>query len=424
MARGDEQQAGAPPGWFPSPDPEHAGRFARYWDGSRWTEHLVEIDATTSSGPPRQPSPSVRPPAPSPPEAAAPDRQQDEDGQPRRRRWTRIPLVVLVLGVLVLGAALLVETIPADGPVGYSLTDETSRNRIVNLPSVRASVGTVSHSSSLTPRTDQALTRIGGVRWNRSETLTIEFVPFYPEEQGTTIAIDVRGNGTNAFAQDRFVRIDVVARDDVFEITVRQPILRGTDVVQQVVHEESVRRGNEAALAARFAARQAAEREALEQRAECEASETMLLASAAAPILELERQIEEIFERLGIFSQESISLDRWLRNLRTLVNELRADNRAASDALDLLTGPLADVAVLSGLIEAHERHTEAWETYRERLEAASRIPGRELRFDDEFIEIATSRDLVTTRRLAAEMEVTRIFVAETRRTCEARHPLP
>jgi hypothetical protein len=399
-------------GWYPSPDPEHAGRFVRYWDGARWTEHLVEI-GSGDGGDERQDRPrSAAPTTPAPRSGIV------------HRRWARLPIIVLVLGGLLLGSAFLVETIPADGPVGYSLIDETSTNRLVNPPTVRASVGSVSQDTRMWPRADDALSRIGSVRWNRSESLTLEIVPFYPGEPGLEIVVDVGGNGTNAFAQDRFVRIDVVARDASFDVTVRRPVLRGFTVTQEVLHTESIRRGNEATLNARFLARQAAEREVLRLRTECETAEALRLAEAAVPILTLEPLLEEVYERLGIFDQRSISLDDWLRKLRSLVTELRAHGSVASDALGGLGGPLADTAELPALIAAHERHADAWETYRERLDAASRIRGSDLRFDAEYAVIFETRFELETATEAAEASLRRAFAAEIVRVCEALHPMP
>jgi hypothetical protein len=287
---------------------------------------------------------------------------------------------------------------------------------------VRASVGSVSQDTRMWPRADDALSRIGAVRWNRSDPLTLEIVPFYPEEPGLEIVVDVGGNGTNAFAQDRFVRIDVVARDASFDVTVRRPVLRGFTVTQEVLHTESIRRGNEATLNARFLARQAAEREVLRLRAECETAEALRLAEAAVPILTLQALLEEVYERLGIFDQSSISLDAWLRKLRTLVTELRAHGSAASDALGGLGDPLAAVVELPALIEAHERHADAWETYRERLDAAERVG--ELRFDAEFEVIWQTRFELETATEAAEASLRRAFAAEIVRVCEALHPMP
>jgi hypothetical protein len=414
---------GAPAGWFPSPDPQHAGRFARYWDGARWTEHLVEIDAGDGgAGEPDGPLPPATALAPPRAEAgAAPPATASGIAQ---RRWARLPLTILVLSVSLLGSAFLIETIPADGPVGYSLIDETSANRLVNPPSVRASVGAVSQDATMRPRADDVLRQIGEVRWNRTDLLEVEIIPFYPGEQGLEVVIDVGGNGTNAFAQNRFVRIDVVARDASFDVTVRRPVRRGFQVRQEVLLMESIRRGNEASLNARFLARQAAEREILRLRAECETSEALRLAEAASAILSLDPLLQEVYERLGIFTQDSIALDDWLRKLRLLVAELRAHSSAASEALDGLSGPLADLMELSALIEVHERHVDAWETYRERLNEASRIRGRDLRFDAEQSVIFETRFELETATDAAQSGLSRAFAAETVRVCETLHPIP
>jgi hypothetical protein len=409
-------------GWYPSPDPEHAGRFVRYWDGARWTEHLVEI-GSSDGGDERQDRPrSAAPTTPAPATAAIDAAPPAPRSGIVHRRWARLPIIVLVLGGLLLGSAFLVETIPADGPVGYSLIDETSTNRLVNPPSVRASVGSVSEDARMLPRADDALRRIGSVRWNRSELLTVEIVPFYPGEPGLEIVVDVGGNGTNTFAQDRFVRIDVIARDASFEVTVRRPILRGFTVTQEVLRTESIRRGNEAMLNARFLAQQAAEREVLRLRTECETAEALRLADASVPILTLEAHLEEVYERLGIFDQRSITLDDWLRKLRSLVAELRVHSTAASTSLNGLGGPLAAVVELPALIEAHQRHVDAWETYRQRLDAAERVG--ELRFDAEFEVIWQTRFELETATEAAEASLRRAFATEIVRVCEALHPMP
>lgn len=52
----------SPAGWYPEPDPNHVGPPGRlrYWDGTRWTEHVHDPEAQPPppAGPPAHPDPS------------------------------------------------------------------------------------------------------------------------------------------------------------------------------------------------------------------------------------------------------------------------------------------------------------------------------------------------------------------------------
>ena len=104
----------APPGWYPDPDPSSAGAPGRlrYWDGTRWTEHLSGPpvpEPAASPGYPQdygqQPSGYYAPAAYHDPYRAGmydvPNRDATPDGVPLAGWWWRV-LAVFLDGLILL----------------------------------------------------------------------------------------------------------------------------------------------------------------------------------------------------------------------------------------------------------------------------------------------------------------------------------
>ncbi len=91
------------PGWKQDP----IGRFAgRYWDGSDWTEHVVDSDRTRSLDPMSAETQPIRPASAQEVTAGlAPVNQSPAGPPPRRREWPLWTRVALAVAVVVVAAA-------------------------------------------------------------------------------------------------------------------------------------------------------------------------------------------------------------------------------------------------------------------------------------------------------------------------------
>ena len=64
-----EQPTSVPPGWYPDP---HGVAELRWWDGSDWTDHLHNTDASAENAEPTAAEPAFAEPAPAEPAPVEP----------------------------------------------------------------------------------------------------------------------------------------------------------------------------------------------------------------------------------------------------------------------------------------------------------------------------------------------------------------
>jgi hypothetical protein len=419
-----------PAGWYPSPEPELRGRFARYWDGERWTDHRIAIDDSPAT-PGRQASPTE--PAP-----AAPSAPYDAGAPPTApvvRRLTWLPKLAIAIAVAVLVPLFVVERLDATGPFGYSLQNETTANNpLVELPSVRVTIGAVTRDFPLT-QTRGGFSRVGGLTWSLDVPVTVDFVPAFDEEDGHRFVVDLRRGGANGLSDGWTLRVDVVATDSTFEVAISQPVTRGFVRSREVTQRVTLPRSNERMLIAareaererEAAARRAADearREAQRARSECQRDESAPRRAAVAPITGLQTLLQGSLDRRRIYSGESITFDEYRRRINNLTSDMRTHLNDAERAL--ANAPLPSTGEFERHVRDYAALRQAWVDFERALRAPRTVP--QLTFQElypvESGAIERLQDAVRTSSRATSEAAIRVITSEVRGICESRHPLP
>ena len=194
-----------PAGWYPSPDPDRRDRFARYWDGERWTSREIPIETS--------------------PDAAASKTEPPRGGA--ARRLARLAKLAIVVTVAALASLFVIYLLDTQGPMGY--TFEQRASGVATLAQApQLSVGSGSERTTITPFTTPGpgLSRIPDARWTLNEPLVLEWTSGAQGEVPQTFLIDLRDGGANVFARDRFVRVEITINDTDTHLRVWQPTLR------------------------------------------------------------------------------------------------------------------------------------------------------------------------------------------------------
>jgi hypothetical protein len=419
-----------PAGWYPTPEPELRGRFARYWDGERWTDHRIAIDDAPAA-PDHRPSPST--PAPAPPSAHG-DADLPRTG-PVVRRLTWLPKLAIAVAVAVLVPLFVIEGLDATGPFGYSLQNETTANNpLVELPSVRVTIGAVTRDFPLT-QTGGGFSRVGGLTWSLDVPVTVEFVPAFDVEEGHTFVVDLRGGGANGLSDGWVLRVDVVATDSTFEVGINQPVTSGFVRSREVTQRVTLPRSNERMLSAAreaereraAAARRAADearREAQRARSECERDESAPRRTAVAPITGLQTLLQGSLDRRRIYSGESMTFDEYRRRINNLTSDMRTHLNDAERAL--ATAPQPSTGEFERHVRDYAALRQAWIDFERALRSPRTGPQQTFQelYPVESGAIERLQDAVSTSSRAASEAAIRVITSEVRGICESRHPLP
>ena len=423
----DQQQ---PAGWYPSPEPELSGRFARYWDGARWTNHQVELhDALTS--------PVVEPttePAAFPPEPSGDAGEPTLSGPPAPRRFIWLARLAIAVIFALLMSLFVVERVDASGPLGYSLANETTNvNPLANRPRLRLTSGEVTREFPIA-QTAGRLSQVGGISWSLDEPLIVEFIPAFEAEESHRVVVDLRRDGASALNAGWFVRVDVVATNGSFEIEISQPVASGLFRSRQVSHRISLPRSNERMLIAALEAEQEREaerrrvadearREVQRAKAECEREESATRRAAVAPITGLQGLLQESLNRRGIYGTGTITFDDYRRRINNLTSDMQAHLNTAERAL---SEPQPATGEFERVIRDYSALRQAWVDFERALRSPR--PGRQRTFKDlypiESDAIERLEERVRDAALAASSASSRVITSEVRGLCESRHPLP
>ncbi len=430
-----------PAGWYRSPDPSRSDRFARYWDGSAWTDHEVELGTDLADGesagaatandsePEHMPSRPHDRPSRSP--SASPGAEQQ-----RAVRLTWLPKAIIAATVALIAGALLVEQLEATGPVGYSLADETTRvNPLVNAPEIQVSRGDQTGQLRMSPRAAGALTRFRDVEWSLNEPLRIELIPAYPGEAGHVVELDLREGGANALNQGWHVRVDVVVTDQTFEVEVSQPTTSGIFRSRQPVHRVTLPRSDERVLFARLTAERElaeAERAALAEesrrirgeRAECIREETAARRDAVAPVLDLGTLYQGSLDRRRIYGTSSLTFPEYRRRITNLANDMRGHVRDAERVLG--EQPQPSGGSFASTVANYDALREAWQAFEVALRTERSGAGRTFQdlYPRESGAIDRGEEALVEALARANTASSSVIRLESTALCESRHPLP
>lgn len=408
-----------PAGWYPTPDPALRDRFARYWDGTAWTDHQIEIAHAVE-----QPAREIAPTAPAPASAPRqPDSRPTAERPPRRLAW--IPKVVIASAVVFMIAVFGFESADANGPIAYSLRNEsTVVNPLVFAPELRVSTESQSQKIRMAARAQGDLSRISGISWSLDEPVTIEMIPAYPGEVGHTFIVDLRRAGANALNANWFLRIDVVATDRFFEVEINQPVTQGFVRSRSVTQRITLPRSNERMLRAALDAERERASEVRQARATCNREESAARFDAIAPILQLQTLYETSLDRRKIYGSEPISFEEFRRRINSLASDMQAHLRDAEGVA--VSEPKPATGEFERLIREYSILRSAWVDF----ERALRTPrtGPERSFDElyptEYGAVDRAQlefqDLATLASAAA----TRVISLEVMGLCESRYPEP
>lgn len=422
-----------PAGWYPSPDPDRRSRFARYWDGERWTSHEIAIDSSPDAPVRRAEPTEPAPGATGGKDATTREAEASRGGMARRLAWLPKLAIVVTLGVLT--SLFVIDLLDADGPIGYSLqNDSTSINPLVNEPQLRVTTGQQTKDARVA-QTRGGLARIVGATWSLDETVTIEFVPAFPSEDGHTFVIDLRKDGANALSQNWFLRVDIVATNSTFEIEVSQPVSSGFVRRREVTQRVTLPRSNERMLAAALeaqrereaAARRAADearREVQRARSECVREESAARRTAVAPIIDLQSLFQGALDRRRIYTGESMTFDEYRRRINNLVSDMQGHLRDAERTLG--SEPQPSTGEFARVVQDYSSLRQAWVDFERALRSPRPSPGRTFHelYPVESGAVELWQDRVRSSALAASGAASRVIGDETRGLCETRHPLP
>lgn len=406
-----------PAGWYRTPDPALRDRFARYWDGTAWTDHQIEID------PPAKPTADKKAPlaALTPPK---PDSQPTAIRSAGRFTW--LPKLIIVLAVALVLSVLAFESLDASGPIGYSLNNETTpANALINPPELRVSRGGQFQKLSMSARQDRLLTRFTDVTWSLEQPLTIELIPAYPGEAGHTFVIDLRQGGANSLNQNWYLRIDVVATDRAFEIEVNQPVASGFQRSREVVQRTTIPRSNERRIVEAIEAEAQERAESIAARQACVREERESRSELIQLTVDLPQRYQSAVNFREIYGTGTVTFDKYRRDMRNLASDMQVHLREAELALD----QLPDEIPRQELDEALATYTElrdAWLTFERALRTVRSGPGTT--FQDLYpseagaiarLELAVPRTATRARTTAG-----RAIQDSVAAICEERHPMP
>lgn len=407
-----------PAGWYPSPDPARRASHARYWDGTRWTDHevLVEdvLEGALGGGPGDAPGDTV----------AAQDATATGPGG-GRQLLARLAVALLVVAVALPPLGTWLERAGARGPVVVGLEDATSWNRLINPPDIVVRSGPGTHRRQLTVRADGAFVVVPNVEWTLDERLLLDLVPLYPSEEQGRVVLDLRENGARRLGQGWPVRVLVVATDTTFEIEISQPVVRGIQRSREVVHRSSVPRSNEGRLAAAVEAEERARADAIALRQACERELREEWTERTAPTGQLQLRYVLALEEREIYGTGTITFDEYRRRIRNVASDMQEHLREAERGLEGLPAslPLAD---LDDNVMVYAALREAWLDFERALRTVRTGPG------------ATFQSLYPTEagaieRFERELDVTSGHLGNTivqaiadaaSSACAALHPLP
>lgn len=423
-----------PAGWYPSPDPERRGRFARYWDGERWTAHEIPIE-TGSDAPVRGTEPTEHTPGADGDSADASASEVDASRGDVARRLAWLPKLAIVVTLGVVASLFVIDLLDADGPIGYSLqNDSTAINPLVNSPQLRVTTGQQTQDVRMA-QTRGGLARIVGATWSLDEPVTIEFIPAFPNEEGHTFVVDLRKDGASALNQNWFLRVDIVATNSTFEIEISQPVSSGFVRRREVTHRVTLPRSNERRLVAELeaqgereaAARRAADearREVQRARSECVREESAARRTAVAPIIDLQSLFQGALDRRRIYTGESMTFDEYRRRINNLVSDMQGHLRDAERTLG--SEPQPSTGEFARVVQDYASLRQAWVDFERALRSPRPSPGRTFQelYPVESGAVELWQDRVRSSALAASGAASRVIGDETRGLCETRHPLP
>lgn len=339
-----------------------------------------------------------------------------------------VPRTMLAGAVLALIAIIFVAESDARGPVGWVLTDETTRaNPLLQPPTLVVTSAGETQRVRLSQLTNGRFQTLAGIQWSLEEPVTITLEPVYDADQRHTALIDLRAGGANALTSGWFLRIDVIVRDRTVELVVNQPRADGIMIERVDIYRVSLRRQNEArqrsaatAAREREAAEEAALQEAAQARAACFRSESTRLRGDVDVVLQLSESASQAWDdRIG---EGSFTFAEYRAAVDAYIDDLRGQQRSAETALRGLDPSIGGVDDLGRVIQAQISLREEWEQLRVALRTERDDPSattfQEL-YPDEFDAIfsADSRLILSIR--PARVGVREAVTEQANSSCDA-----
>ena len=412
-----------PAGWYPSPDPTRRVTHARYWDGSRWTDHEILVETALN---PEQTSADSAPAS----DDAPPAVPADSPIAPAatgvgRGLLARLAVALLIVAVALPAVAVWLESADASGPVVFILEDETVRNGVITAPDLLVTSGDVTARRRLHIRQDGTFTILPDVKWSLDESLEIELIPSYPTEASGRVVLQLRENGARRLGNGWPVRIRIVATDRAFDVQVSQPVVRGIQRSREVVHQSSIPRSDERALIAAIQEETRERNDALAARRACLRDERDTLTELATPATRLASRYESVLDAQRIYSTGTITFDEYRRRIRNLASDIQGHVRDAERLLAELPEPVVGPELTSAAA-TYATLREAWLDFERALRTIRSVPGETFqslypvesgaidRLESDLSSISASANVETSRRIS-EFATT---------VCEERHPLP
>lgn len=412
-----------PAGWYPSPDSARRSTHARYWDGSRWTDHEIVVEVALN---PEQTSAGTAPASDDAPPAVPTDSPISPAAPSVGRGLAaRFAVALLIVAVALPAVAMWLESADASGPVVFILEDETVRNGVITAPDLVVTSGDVTVRRRLHIRQDGTFTILPDVMWSLDEPLEVELIPGYPTEASGRVVLQLRENGARRLGHGWPVRVRIVATDRAFDVQVSQPVVSGIQRSREVVHESSIPRSNEQRLIAAIESETAARNEATAARQECVREERDELTELAAPALRLAARYQEALGARRIYGNETLTFDEYRRRIRNLASDMQVHLRDTERALEQLPESVIGTE-LTASVANYSLLREAWLEFERVLRTPRDGPGTtfgEL-YPLTWANVERQEGRVFSTSPAADGATARSIAQAAASVCDERHPLP
>lgn len=157
-------------------------------------------------------------------------------------------VLALALAAMALGGAAGLRFVDADGPVTYSVVNEsTAANPFPVDARLAFDSGGVDHDLIIATRRISGPAPVLNVRWRLGAPLTVVYVPGGRLDEGHRVTLDIRAEGTTALDRGEPVNVGLVVTDDTVVLTVEQPRTTWRGSGRIVVHRAVLVRARPAA---------------------------------------------------------------------------------------------------------------------------------------------------------------------------------
>lgn len=343
-------------------------------------------------------------------------------GEIRLRRRTVYTLsgASLLLGAAML-AVLFLARAEATGGITFRVDQQTtSRNPWLSVGTVEVQVGQTVRSFQVDGEGTTGFVRLEGLDWDTATPMQLEYRPGFSNDEGHSIALDLRQSGARFASRGRTVRISVSADDDAVTLSIEAPVT--TYLVRperQEVHNVRLSRSNESEFRATVARElAAAQRAARAEQAACVQDGLREARFFLDPIFGFSRRYEAALDRLWRLGRlyDSASWDVWAQRSRNVSSFVGGEARDVEQFVRLR--PRVSPETYGAMLDVPGAITDLQEAWG----AMSRAMGREstsgFRAADEQINL--KRTELASRVRQVEFSLNRELSA----ICADAYPVP